>query len=124
MKLQSFLKISLLSNLLFAQVTLTQEQVVNISNKIDSLQTLDSLNISIITDYESIIKDYDSKVLTDSLMIVELESQIKIYEENIKLLDDKAKLVKPKWYEGKWLYFTYGAGLSFGITTLVYSIIK
>jgi hypothetical protein len=57
-------------------------------------------------------------------MIVELESQIKIYEENIKLLDDKAKLVKPKWYEGKWLYFTYGAGLSFGITTLVYSIIK
>ncbi len=84
MKLQSFLKISLLSNLLFAQVTLTQEQVVNISNKIDSLQTLDSLNISIITDYESIIKDYDSKVLTDSLMIVELESQIKIYEENIK----------------------------------------
>ena len=93
MKLQSFLKISLLSNLLFAQVTLTQEQVVNISNKIDSLQTLDSLNISIITDYESIIKDYDSKVLTDSLMIVELESQIKIYEENIKLLDDKAKVV-------------------------------
>ena len=124
MKLQSFLKISLLSNLLFAQVTLTQEQVVNISNKIDSLQTLDSLNISIISDYEGIIKDYDSKILTDSLMIVELESQIKTNEDSIELLEDKVKLVKPRWYEGKWLYFTYGAGLSFGITTLVYSIIK
>ena len=124
MKLQSFLKISLLSNLLFAQVTLTQEQVVNISNKIDSLQTLDSLNISIISDYEGIIKDYDSKVFSDSLMIVELESQIKTHEETIELFEDKVKLVKPRWYEGKWLYFSYGAGLSFGITTLIYSIIK
>ena len=99
MKLQSFLKISLLSNLLFAQVTLTQEQVVNISNKIDSLQTLDSLNISIISDYEGIIKDYDLKILTDSLMIVELESQIKTNEDSIELLEDKVKLVKPRWYD-------------------------
>jgi hypothetical protein len=120
MKLQSFLKISLLSNLLFAQVTLTQEQVVNISNKIDSLQTLDSLNISIISDYEGIIKDYDSKISTDSLMIVELESQIKTHEETVGLLEKKVKLVKSRWYENKWLYFSCGAGLSF----LVHSIIK
>ena len=124
MKLQSFLKISLLSNLLFAQVTLTQEQVVNISNKIDSLQTLDSLNISIISDYEGIIKDYDSKISTDSLMIVELESQIKTHEETVGLLEKKVKLVKSRWYENKCLYFSCGAGLSFGITTLVYTIIK
>ena len=38
--------------------------------------------------------------------------------------EKKTELVKPRWYEGKWLYFTYGAGLSFGITTLVYTIIK
>ena len=124
MKPLSFLKISLLSNLLFAQVTLTQEQVVNISNKIDSLQTLDSLNISIISDYEGIIKDYDLKISTDSLMIVELESQIKTHEETIELFEDKVKLVKSRWYENKWLYFSYGAGLSFVVTTLVYSIIK
>lgn len=124
MKLQSFLKISLLSNLLFAQVTFTQEQVINISNKIDSLQTLDSLNNSIILDYKDMVKDYDSKISADSLMIVELESQIKTHEETIELFEDKVKLVKPRWYEGKWLYFTYGAGLSFGVTTLVYTIIK
>ena len=124
MKLLSFLKISLLSNLLFAQVTLTQEQVINISNKIDSLQTLDSLNKLIILDYKDMVKDYDSKISTDSLMIVELESQIKTHEETIELFEDKVKLVKPRWYEGKWLYFTYGAGLSFGVTTLVYTIIK
>ena len=48
MKLQSFLKISLLSNIVFGQVTLSKEEVRNIANKIDSLQTLDSLNNSII----------------------------------------------------------------------------
>ena len=119
MKLQSFLKISLLSNLLFAQVTLTQEQVVNISNKIDSLQTLDSLNISIISDYEGIIKDYDSKISTDSLMIVELESQIKTHEETVGLLEKKVKLVKSRWYENKYLWMVAGAVPSYYIGKIV-----
>ena len=25
-----------------------------------------------------------------------------------KLLEQKVQLVKPKWYENKWIYFTYG----------------
>ena len=119
MKPLSFLKISLLSNLLFAQVTLTQEQVVNISNKIDSLQTLDSLNISIISDYEGIIKDYDSKISTDSLMIVELESQIKTYEETVGLFEKKVKIVKLKWYENKYLWMIAGAVPSYYIGKIV-----
>jgi hypothetical protein len=44
MKLQSFLKILLLSNIALGQVTLSKEEVRNIANKIDSLQTLDSSN--------------------------------------------------------------------------------
>ena len=119
MKLQSFLKISLLSNLLFAQVTLTQEQVVNISNKIDSLQTLDSLNISIISDYEGIIKDYDSKISADSLMIVELESQIKTHEETVGLFEKKVKIVKVRWYENKYLWMIAGAVPSYYIGKIV-----
>ena len=80
MKLQSFLKILLLSSVLVGQVTLSKEQVRNISNKIDSLQTLDSLNLYIISDYKN-------KVKTDSLVIVELESQIKTQEEITELVD-------------------------------------
>ena len=87
MKLQSFLKILLLSSVLVGQVTLSKEQVRNISNKIDSLQTLDSLNLSIISDYKN-------KVKTDSLVIVELESQIKTQEETTELVEDKVKIVK------------------------------
>ena len=119
MKLLSFLKISLLSNLLFAQVTLTQEQVVNISNKIDSLQTLDSLNKSIILDYKDMVKDYDSKISADSLMIVELESQIKTHEETVGLFEKKVKIVKVRWYENKYLWMIAGAVPSYYIGKIV-----
>ena len=119
MKLQSFLKISLLSNLLFAQVTLTQEQVINISNKIDSLQTLDSLNNSIILDYKDMVKDYDSKISADSLMIVELESQIKTHEETVGLFEKKVKIVKVRWYENKYLWMIAGAVPSYYIGKIV-----
>ena len=78
MKLQSFLKILLLSNIVFGQVTLSKEEVRNIANKIDSLQTLDSLN-------NSIISDYKDKLKYDSLVVAELEQQIKTHEETIKL---------------------------------------
>ena len=101
MKLLSFLKISLLSNLLFAQVTLTQEQVINISNKIDSLQTLDSLNKSIILDYKDMVKDYDSKI------------------EKGGLLEKKVKLVKPRWYENKYFWLVAGVVPSYYIGKIV-----
>ena len=119
MKLLSFLKISLLSNLLFAQVTFTQEQVINISNKIDSLQTLDSLNNSIILDYKDMVKDYDSKISADSLMIVELESQIKTHEETVGLFEKKVKIVKVRWYENKYLWMIAGAVPSYYIGKIV-----
>ena len=119
MKLLSFLKISLLSNLLFAQVTLTQEQVINISNKIDSLQTLDSLNKSIILDYKDMVKDYDSKISIDSLAIVELVSQIKTHEETVGLLENKVKVVKPRWYENKYFWMVAGAVPSYYIGKIV-----
>ena len=119
MKLLSFLKISLLSNLLFAQVTLTQEQVINISNKIDSLQTLDSLNKSIILDYKDMVKDYDSKISIDSLAIVELESQIKTHEETVGLLENKVKVVKPRWYENKYFWLVAGVVPSYYIGKIV-----
>ena len=119
MKLLNFLKISLLSNLLFAQVTLTQEQVINISNKIDSLQTLDSLNKSIILDYKDMVKDYDLKISIDSLTIVALESQIKTHEETVGLLEKKVKLVKTRWYENKYLWMVAGAVPSYYIGKIV-----
>ena len=102
MRLQSFLKILLLSSIAVGQVTLSKEEVRNIANKIDSLQTLDSLN-------NSIISDFKIKVKTDSSVVVELEQQIKTHEETIKLLEKKVTLVKPSWYDNKYIWGIMGS---------------
>ena len=102
MKLQSFLKILLLSSIAVGQVTLSKEEVRNIANKIDSLKTLDSLN-------NSMILEYQDKVKYDSLVVAELGHQIKTHEETIKLLGKKVTLVKPKWYDSKFLWGFMGA---------------
>ena len=79
MKLQSFLKILLLSNIVLGQVTLSKEEVRNIANKIDSV------------------------------VVAELEYQIKTHEETIKLLGKKVTLVKPRWYDNKYMWGIMGS---------------
>jgi len=112
MKLQSFLKILLLSSIAVGQVTLSKDEVRNIANKIDSLQTLDSLN-------NSIISDFKYKVKTDSVVVAELEHQIKTHEETIKLLGKKVILVKPKWYESKLVWGILGSAPAYYIGYLI-----
>jgi len=112
MRLQSFLKILLLSSIVVGQVTLSKGEVRNIANKIDSLQTLDSLN-------NSIISDFKYKVKTDSVVVAELEHQIKTHEETIKLLGKKVILVKPKWYESKLVWGILGSAPAYYIGYLI-----
>ena len=88
----------------YSQVTLTQEEADNIAKNIQELQ----------------IK-VDSLGTQDSLKVVEiglLNEKISMLEEDVNLTEKKAKLVKSSWYENKWLYFGYGATLSYAVLTL------
>ena len=88
----------------YTQVTLTQEQADNIAKNIQELQ----------------IKA-DSLATQDSLKTVEIDllnKKISMLEEDVNLTEKKAKLVKSSWYENKWLYFGYGATLSYAVLTL------
>ena len=101
--------IFLLSIPLFAQTTLTDEQVLGIANQIKELQYSDSTKSVQITIYDELIKKYESQMNVDSLLIVAKDKQIVSIkaqnDANVKMV----KLAKPSWYENKWLYFTYGA---------------
>jgi len=90
------------------QTTFTDEEVVNLENQflqlefqVDSLSTQDSLK---------------------TLEVDLLNKKIVLLEEDLKMTEEKAKLVKPSWYENKWLYFGYGATLGVTITLLVNQI--
>ena len=97
--------ISLLTATLSAQTTFTDEEMVNLENqflqlefKVDSLSTQDSLK---------------------TLEVDLLNKKIVLLQEDLKMTEEKAKLVKPSWYENKWLYFGYGATLGVSITLIV-----
>ena len=88
-----------------SQTTFTDEEIINLENdfiylenKVDSLTYQDSLK---------------------AIMITTLEEEIKLTNEQLALTEKKVKLVKPSWYENKWLYFGYGSVLSYAVITLI-----
>ena len=97
------------------QTTFTDEEIINLENdfiylenKVDSLSYQDSLKVVMITTLE---EELD---LTNQ--------ELKLTNEQLKLTEDKVKLVKPSWWENKWLYFGYGATLSYAVISLVNQI--
>ena len=88
--------------------TFTEEEVLGFTNEIKELQLKDSLNVSLVMDLEEQIKLYEENSYIDSMLIANKTTQINLLKDTNKLLEQKVKLVRPKWYENKWLYFTYG----------------
>jgi len=96
---------------LFGQMTLTEEDAIRLTNNIKQLQfEVDSLS-KIVSYQDSLFDIYKGKSVEDDSLKVLYKSQIKLSDEQIKLLEKKVKLVNPSWYENKWLYFVYGAGI-------------
>ena len=96
---------------LFGQMTLSKEDAISLTNNIKQLQfEVDSLS-KIVSYQDSLVDIYKGKSVEDDSLKVLYKSQIKLSDEQIKLLEKKVKLVKPSWYENKWLYFVYGAGI-------------
>ena len=92
--------------------TFTEEQVLGFTNAIKELELKDSLNVSLVEDLESQLKLFEENSTIDSMLIANKTTQINLLKDTNKLLEQKVKLVRPKWYENKWLYFTYGVVLT------------
>ena len=95
----------LLLSVSLSQVTLTDEEAKNITNNIKELQI-----------------QVDSLSTQDSLKTLEIEllnDKIAMRNELLELTETKVKLVKPSWYENKWLYFGYGSVLTYAVLALV-----
>ena len=105
--------------LLFAQdiqepktYSFTEEQVLGFTNAIKELELKDSLNVSLVEDYEAMVKRLEATAAIDSMLIANKTTQLNLLKDTNKLLEQKVKLVQPKWYENKWLYFTFGVALT------------
>ena len=120
----------LFAGLLFAQdiqepktYSFTEDQVLGFTNTIKGLELKDSLNVSLVSDYEIMVKRLESNAAIDSMLIENKTVQINLLKEQTDLLNQKVKLVRPKWYENKWLYFTFGVMATAGSVKLAGQIV-
>ena len=97
---------------------LSDEQTVNITNSLKELEHKDSTNTLIISNLNDQIKLYMEQHANDSLLIDLNIQKSKLLDNRIKLYDELIKEVKPKWYENKWLWFTIGVVTTAGSVRL------
>ena len=94
------------------QTTFTDEEIINLENDFIYLENMvDSLS------YQDSLK----ALMIETLKIeVDLSNkEIELLDEQLALTEKKVKLVKPSWFENKWLYFGYGATLGVTVTLLL-----
>ena len=106
------LLILLFTTIGISQTTFTDEEIINLENDFIYLENMvDSLS------YQDSLK----ALMIETLKLeVDLSNkEIELLDEQLKLTEKKVKLVKPSWFENKWLYFGYGATLGVTITLLV-----
>ena len=88
--------------------TFTEEEVTNMANKVKDLQTQVENQTEQISVYEELMKKYENQTQIDSMLLSFKTQQVDILKDREVLYEKQIKLVRPKWYENKWLYFTYG----------------
>jgi len=88
--------------------TFTEEEVTNMANKVKDLQTQVENQTEQIDVYEELMKKYENQTQIDSMLLSFKTQQVDILKDREVLYEKQIKLIKPKWYENKWLYFTFG----------------
>ena len=89
-------------------VSVPKSDVIEWANKLKQFEVSDSLQTSLISDLELQVKRLEENSTLDSLIISTRVHQIDLLKETNQLYKEKIKVVKPKWHENKWLWFTYG----------------
>lgn len=92
----------------------TQSEIHAISETLDSLYYIDSINTQIINKQKVIILQLEHVNYLDSLQLSYHALQIVLLEENIAIYRKRENIVKQKWYQHPAVWFTGGI-----VTTLL-----
>ena len=90
---------------------LSEEETTNLFNNIQECEFDKEKCLKKVENLNSQIYMY---IQSDSLY----QSQIEDYKKQLKLKEDMIDLVKPKWYENKYLWFGLGIAFTSGSVTL------
>ena len=110
------LLILVMTGLIFAQEesgtkTYTQEQIIKLANKMTELESTNSSQAEQIETFKELVVKYDNQSHVDSMLIDFQKKQIDILKEREKMYEKQVSLVKPKWYESKYIYWIQGSAI-------------
>jgi hypothetical protein len=91
-----------------ADTCFTTEEIINISETLDSLYYLDSINNEIISQQETLVSELETVIKLDSIEMLYTNKKIELLNSNIELYIQREKYLKPKWYDHKVIWFASG----------------
>ena len=111
-----YLSLILLSSFMFAQSSYTEEEVLNIikdrdaewSGKVDKLTAWgDALKIEV-AEHQSLINMLEDQLKVDTELLNKKDKQIELLKSRDEANEKLVKLVKPSWYEHRYLWLAIG----------------
>ena len=102
-----FFSLILVGSIFCNNNSLNEEEVIQLFHSIQELEHKDSLNTKVINNLELQIVDYKNINAQNELLIKDYKKQLELSQEMIKL-------VKPKWYDNKYLWFFGGMIITSG----------
>ena len=106
-----FLPLILVGLVFCSNESLNDEEIIQLFHSIQELEHKDSLNTKVINNLELQIVDYKNINAQNELLIKDYKKQLELSQEMIKL-------VKPKWYDNKYLWFFGGIIMTSGAVYL------
>jgi hypothetical protein len=86
----------------------TENEIIEISETLDSLYYLDSINNEIISQQEMLISELETVLKLDSVELMYISKKNNLLNDNIELYIQREKYLKPKWYDNKVIWFASG----------------
>ena len=100
----------------------TQNQIINIFEKIQKLHLDDSLKTELIKEYEIEIQQHENLHRQDSLIVEYQKQEITLLHESVDLHLKLYKTVRPRWYDSKGVWFITGASMIFASSWVVKNV--
>jgi len=107
-----------------ADTCFTSNEIIDISETIDSLYYLDSINNEIISQQEVVITNLEDVLKLDSLEMVYMSTKIRLLDDNIDLYIEREKYLKPKWYDNKIIWFSAGIATTLFTGKMIVEVVQ